>query len=152
VKQNQVAAGETNKSVQLNGEGSSPDSRLATRIQKERALWTCGMIALVTAIFVPIADTLWPLIPAFLPTYQTTIILAYMVTGYLTFAQYRATRSMSLLYLSGGCLYTGAILIAQFLSFSGLFISESRLIGETQTAIWLWFFWHLGPLQVPCLR
>ena len=137
----------------LSGEGasefteqsSSPATRLATRIQKERALWTCGAIALVTAIFAPIANTSWPFIAAFLPAYQTTIILAYTITAYLTFAHYRVTRAPALLYLSGGCIYTGTILIAQFASFSGMFLPGKPLIGGPQTTIWLWFFWHLGP-------
>jgi diguanylate cyclase (GGDEF)-like protein len=126
-------------------QASSPATRLATRLQKERALWACGAIALVTAIFAPAAHTSWPLIPAFLPAYQTTIILAYVITSYLTFAQYRATRASSLLYLSGGCLYTGAILIAQFASFPRLLLPESALLAGPQTTIWLWLFWHLGP-------
>ena len=91
------------------------------------------------------AQTSWPLIPAFLPAYQTTIILAYMITAYLSFAHFRATRSAALLYLSGGCLYTGTILVAQFASFPGMFLPNGSLLGSSQTTIWLWFFWHLGP-------
>ena len=126
-------------------EKASPASRPASAGHIKRAFLTCGAIALLTAFFAPIASSTWPLVPAFLPAYQTALIFAYLVTGYLIFAQYRMTRSVALLYLSGGCLYTGAILVAQFLSFSGMFLVNQRLLGGSQTTIWLWCFWHVGP-------
>jgi diguanylate cyclase (GGDEF)-like protein len=106
---------------------------------------TCGAIVLLTAVVAPIAGAQWPRIPAFLPTYQTAVIIAYVITGYLIFAQYRVTRSLALLYLSGGCLYTAAILLAQFLSFPEMFVPQGPIFGGSQTTIWLWCFWHVGP-------
>ena len=124
---------------------ASPASRPATTSQTNKAFLICGAIALLTAFFVPIAGSPWPLIPAFLPAYQTAVIIAYVITGYLIFAQYRMTRSLALLYLSGGCIYTGAILLAQFLSFPGMFVAQETIFGKAQTNIWLWCFWHVGP-------
>jgi diguanylate cyclase (GGDEF)-like protein len=124
---------------------ASPASRPATPGQTGKAVLICGAIALLTAFFAPVAGAKWPLVPAFLPAYQTAIIIAYAITGYLIFAQYRMTRSLALLYLSGGCLYTGAILIAQFLSFPGMFAAQGPIFGGSQTTIWLWCFWHAGP-------
>ena len=91
---------------------ASPDVRLASPKQKKRAVVICGMIALLTGLFVPVASEHWPRIVAFLPAYQTVVIIAYAITGYLVFAQYRVCHSLALLYLSGGCFYTSAILIA----------------------------------------
>ena len=127
------------------GYGSSPATRRALESQKMKALLICGAIAFLTASVGAIAGNQWPKVAAFLPAYQTTVIIAYVVTGYLIFAQYRVTRSLALLYLSGGCLYTAAILIAQFLSFPGMFLERGPLFGGTQTTIWLWCFWHVGP-------
>jgi diguanylate cyclase (GGDEF)-like protein len=124
---------------------ASPASRPATSGQTKKAALICAGIAVLTAFFAPIADAQWSAIPAFLPAYQTAIIIAYVITGYLIFAQYRVTRSLALLYLSGGCLYTGAILLAQFLSIPGLFAARGPLFGGSQTTIWLWCFWHVGP-------
>ena len=124
---------------------ASPASRPATTSQRIKAVLICGATALLTVFFAPIASVKWPLVPAFLPAYQTAIIIAYVITGYLIFAQYRMTRSLALLFLSGGCLYTGAILTAQFLSFPGLFVANVPLFGGSQTTIWLWCFWHSGP-------
>jgi hypothetical protein len=120
--------------------GSSPATRLATESQKMWAILTCGAIALLTASFASTAGSQWPRVLAFLPTYQSIIIFSYVVTGYLIFAQYRVTRSIALLYLSGGCIYTAAILSAQFLTFPGMFLPQGPMFGGTQTTIWLWCF------------
>lgn len=125
--------------------GTSPASRPATGSQISKAVLMCGAIALLTAFFAPIAAVKGPLVAAFLPSYQTAIIIAYVITGYLIFAQYRVTHSLALLYVSGGCIYTGAILVAQFLSFPGSFVAQGPVFGGRQTTIWLWSFWHVGP-------
>jgi diguanylate cyclase len=124
---------------------TSPASRPATASQITKAVLMCGLIALLTAFIAPMAGVKGPLVPAFLPAYQTAIIVAYVITGYLIFAQYRVTRSLALLYVSGGCIYTGAILVAQLLSFPGLFVTQGPIFGGPQTTIWLWCFWHVGP-------
>ena len=129
----------------LPNQDASPATRSTTDKQKVRALFICGVIALITVVFVPMAGVQWARIPAFLPTYQTALIIAYVITGYLIFAQYQATHSVALLYLSGGCIYTGAILVAQFLTFPGMFVAQGALFGGDQTTIWLWCLWHVGP-------
>ena len=129
----------------LANQNTSPATRSTTDKQKVRALFLCGVIALFTVVFAPMAGIQWAYVPAFLPTYQTALIIAYVITGYLIFAQYQVTRSVALLYLSGGCIYTGGILVAQFLTFPGMFVPQGPLFGGSQTTIWLWCFWHAGP-------
>jgi diguanylate cyclase len=142
----QLGGTERDAVVEAYGEsGSSPATRLASESQKMKAVLICGAIAFLTASLGAIAGNQWPKVAAFLPAYQTTVIIAYIVTGYLIFAQYRVTRSVALLYLSGGCFYTAAILIAQFLTFPGMFREQGPLFGGSQTTIWLWCFWHVGP-------
>ena len=141
-----IGAADRNAEISARGEsGTSPATRLASEGQKMKALLICGGVAFLTACVGSIAGRQWPKVAAFLPAYQTTIIIAYIVTGYLIFAQYRVTRSVALLYLSGGSFYTAAILIAQFLTFPGMFLDQGPLFGGTQTTIWLWCFWHIGP-------
>ncbi|OGB23703.1 MAG: hypothetical protein A3I66_15635 [Burkholderiales bacterium RIFCSPLOWO2_02_FULL_57_36] len=123
-------------------------SRIADQvapIQRKRAYVTCLLIALVTAALIPASTMTLPHIPAFLPTYQTVLITAYLITSYLIFGFYQASRSVSLLYLCAGCIYTAVILGVQFLSFPNLLINQNATIGGSQTTIWLWCFWHLGP-------
>lgn len=128
-----------------NAADASPATRIASADQRRRAIGLCLAIILITGVLMPIAGNLWPRIPAFLPMYQTAVALAYILSAYLIFGHFQATGSVALLYLSGSCLYTAGILIAQFLSIPGMFISQGALIGGAQTTIWLWCFWHVGP-------
>ena len=123
----------------------SPASRSATSVQRRLAFWICLILCLTTVVLLPYAQNQWLKMPAFLPAYQTAAIGIYLITAYLMYGHYDATRSVALLHLSAGCLYTAGILLVQFLSFPGAFGSEGSLIGGSQTTIWLWFFWHAGP-------
>lgn len=117
----------------------------ATPVQRKRAIAACLLAALVTAALIPLASARLPYIPAFLPAYQTVLITAYLITAYLVFGFYQASRSLSLLYLCAGCIYTATILAVQFLSFPNLLLARDATIGGPQTTIWLWCLWHIGP-------
>lgn len=124
---------------------ASPATRPATTEQRYAALGMAIVLGVITVILLPYAKVQWPLIPAFLPGYQTAVIGTYLITAYLMYGQYKATHSASLLYLGAGCLYTAGVLIAQFLSFPNAFVPKQSLLGGGQTTIWLWAFWHAGP-------
>jgi diguanylate cyclase len=117
----------------------------STSSQRRSASLVCLLIALVTAAMIPVSTVELPHIPAFLPAYQTILITAYLITAYLVFAFYRANKSIALLYLCAGCIYTAVILAAQFLSFPNLLVTKSAPLGGPQTTIWLWCFWHAAP-------
>ncbi|MFC5475052.1 GGDEF domain-containing protein [Paraherbaspirillum soli] len=123
----------------------SPATRMATASQRKFALWMCVTLCVITVFLLPFAQAQWGKVPAFLPSYQTAVIGTYLVTAYLMYGHYKATRSEALLHLSAGCLYTAGILIVQFMSFPGAFVEHGSLLGGGQTTIWLWFFWHAGP-------
>jgi signal transduction histidine kinase len=83
--------------------------------------------------------------PGFVPSYQAALITVYAVTTYLFFAQYRRTRSVPLLVLAAGSLFTTQIVTVQLLSFPGVF-GPGRLVGSGPgTTTWLWTLWHVGP-------
>lgn len=123
---------------------SSPSIEPAAADQRRRATLICIIITFTTLALVPIAENRWPYVPAFLPVYQTVLITAYLITAFLIFGFYRANQSLAQLYLCAGCIYTGVILIVQFLSFSNMFTAKDALLGGPQTTIWLWCFWHAG--------
>ena len=111
---------------------------------QRQALFVAVLIAVATLLLMPTAADKWPAIPAFLPSYQTSIIGAYTVAAYLLYGYFMQTRTHAVLYLWGGSVYTAIILTAQFLSVPGAFIPGERLLGGGQTTSWLWFYWHLG--------
>ncbi|MGS0742407.1 sensor histidine kinase [Glaciimonas sp. GG7] len=124
---------------------SSPAIRTATLRQRKVALQICIALGLITVLLLPFAQIKWPRIPAFLAIYQTTVIVTYLITAYQMYGHYKATRSVALLHLSAGCVYTAIVLVLQFFSFPGVFIEGFALFGGTQTMVWLWLFWHAGP-------
>ena len=124
---------------------TSPVTRIATPRQRRMAMQiSIGLVLLTLALF-PFARFHLPKFQAFFPIYQTAVAGTYLVTAFLMFGQYTATRSRALLDLSAGSLYTAAILVTQMLAFPGAFLEQGQLIGGPQTLTWLWFFWHLGP-------
>lgn len=123
---------------------ASPATRLAASYQRRRALWACVGIVVATMLLLPLAAFMGPQVPAFLPSYQTATVVAYIIITYLIFAHYRATRTLDLLYIGGGCFYCAGILIVQFLALPGMFLPQRAVLGGAQTTIWLWVFWHAG--------
>ncbi len=117
----------------------------ASRSQRGFAIALCVSFSLLTAALVPIASRMMPLMPGFVACYQTALIVVYALTSYLCFTQYHRSRSVPLLLLAAGSFYTTLIVFAQLLSFPNIF-AQGRMIGESSdSAIWLWTFWHIGP-------
>ena len=133
-------------SVASANDETSPVTRLATPRQRRLAVRISIALVLATIGLFPFAHLHLPKFQAFFPIYQTAVAGTYLITAFLMFGQYTATRSRALLDLSAGSLYTAGILIAQMLAFPDAFLEHGQLIGGAQTLTWLWFFWHLGPV------
>jgi signal transduction histidine kinase len=54
--------------------------------------------------------------------------------------------TVALLHLGGGYVYTALVLAMQLASVPGLFVEGRPLLGGPQSTVWLWLFWHLGPV------
>ena len=124
---------------------NSPDIRIASSFQRGFALIASIAMALATLALIPFASVSWGRTDAFLPAYQPAVIATCLITAYLMYGQYSATRYRAILHLSAGYLYTAGILLLQLFSFPGSLVEHRQLLGGSQTAIWLWCFWHLGP-------
>ena len=124
-------------------------STLATAAPSRRNRWFATVVAvafgLLTLVLVPVAASPIGPMPGFVASYQAALITVYAVTTALLFTQYRRTRSVSLLVLAAGSLYTTLIVAVQLLSFPGIF-APGRILGAgPATTTWLWTLWHLGP-------
>jgi signal transduction histidine kinase len=87
-------------------------------------------------------------LPAFLPIYQSSLVICDLITAVLLFGQFRVLRSRALLVLVSAYLFSGFMAIAHALSFPGLF-APAGLMGGPQTTAWLYFLWHGGfPLMI----
>jgi signal transduction histidine kinase len=111
---------------------------------KERRL-ALIVVLLSTAIFLaaaPFATTPLPPVPAFLPVYESALILNDAITAVLLYGQYNILRSRALLILAGAYLFSALMATAHMLSFPGLFAAGGLLSGGAQTTAWLYFLWH----------
>jgi len=105
-----------------------------------------GLVFLALA---PLAKTLLPAVPPFLPLYQSALVLTDLLTALLLFGQYAILGSAGLLVLAGAYLFSAGMAIAHALSFPGLFAPSGLFGAGPQTTAWLYFLWHgLFPVAV----
>ncbi|MEO6276250.1 response regulator [Roseateles sp.] len=104
---------------------------------------------LAFAALVPFAKLKLPAVPAFIPIYQSALVLTDLITAVLLFGQFRILRSQALLGLGCGYLFTALLTTAHTLTFPGLFSSTGLLGATPQSTVWLYMIWHGGfPLFV----
>ncbi|MGZ5818490.1 MAG: MASE4 domain-containing protein [Burkholderiaceae bacterium] len=126
----------------VGNESSFLSTVLSTQHEKRLALVI--VIASMAAFLVtaPFAKTLLPSVPAFLPVYQTAIIIGDIITFILLLGQYDILRSRGLLVIACGYLFNALMAVFHALSFPGLFAPSGLLGSGPQTTAWLYFFWH----------
>jgi signal transduction histidine kinase len=118
---------------------------LASPRQKRIAAGLCLVFGVITLFTFWHASAPLPRMPGFVPSYQTALILIYVLTARIFFGQFRRTGALPVLSFAAGALYAAAIVLAQLLSFPNIFATDPILGGAPDTIIWLWVFWHLGP-------
>jgi signal transduction histidine kinase/CheY-like chemotaxis protein len=113
--------------------------------QRLIAIGLCAALTMVTIGLLPFADQPMPNIPGFLVLNQTLLVLVYGITTWLLLAQYDRTRSLALLVLAAGSLYTSLTLALQMFCFPNIFTPSAILGRGSPTLLWLWNFWHIAP-------
>ncbi|CAJ0785226.1 sensor domain-containing diguanylate cyclase [Ralstonia chuxiongensis] len=107
-----------------------------------------AIVALAAAAF-SAARLQWPEVKPFLPIFLTTVVLFEGLTGYLLLQRARLTGVPFYGALAGAYVFAAAGAAAQLPTFPGVFSEEGLLGAGSQTAVWLWTFWHSGyPLLV----
>jgi signal transduction histidine kinase/CheY-like chemotaxis protein len=111
-----------------------------------------AVVLVSVAIFLaaaPFAKERLAQVPAFIPVYQSALVVNDLITAVLLFGQFSILRSRALLVLASGYLFSGLMAISHALSFPGLFAPTGLLGAGPQTTAWLYFLWHGGfPLVV----
>jgi len=111
-----------------------------------------GMLLASLALFLcvaPFAKHPLPKVWAFIPIYETVIVINDLITAVLLFGQYRILRMQSLYILACGYFFTAFMAAFHALSFPGLFAQPGLLGAGPQSTAWIYMFWHGGfPLFV----
>jgi signal transduction histidine kinase len=121
----------------------------AGRGARRRALAAVLVSVAVFLAAAPFAKLPLAQIGAFIPIYESALVINDLITAVLLFGQFGILRSRALLVLACGYLLTAFMAVAHALTFPGLF-SPTGLVGAgPQSTAWLYMFWHGGfPLLV----
>jgi diguanylate cyclase (GGDEF)-like protein len=121
----------------------------ASRGEKRLAAFVVLLSLSVFAVVAPFAKQQLPELAAFIPSYQSALVVIDFITAALLFSQYFSFNSRGILVLGCGYLFTAAMTIAHALTFPGLFAPGGLLGAGPQSTAWLYMFWHGGfPLFV----
>jgi len=125
-------------------------SNLTARREDRRRAWA---VVLLSALFflpmAPFASVLLPPVSAFIPIYESALVICDLITAILLLGQVNILRSPALLVLAAGYLFTALMAAAHMLTFPGLFAPTGLLGAGPQSTAWLYMFWHAGfPLVV----
>src|SRR5258708_6434044 len=82
-------------------------------------------------------------IGAFIPIYESALVINDLITAILLFGQFGILRSRALLVLAGGYLFSGLMAVPHALTFPGVFAATGLLGAGTQTTAWLYISWHI---------
>src|SRR6266849_4327272 len=117
----------------------------------ERRLALAAVLASV-AVFLaaaPFAKLPLAQIGAFIPIYESALVINDLITAVLLFGQFGILRSRALLVLASGYLLTAFMAVSHALTFPGLFSPTGLLGAGPQGTAWLYMFGHSGfPLLV----
>ena len=127
-------------------EGARRLLSLAPAAGRDRQLATI-VVGLSAAIFLaalPFAKHQLAPLAAFIPAYQSALVVNDLITAVLLFGQFSIVRSRGLLLLASGYLFTACMAVIHALSFPGLFSPTGLLGAGPQSTAWLYMFWHAG--------
>jgi two-component system sensor histidine kinase/response regulator len=116
----------------------------AGRGERRLALVVVLVSAAICAVAAPFARVPLAQIWAFIPIYESALVINDLITAALLFGQFSFLRSRALLMLASGYLFTAFITVSHALTFPGLFAPTGLLGAGPQSTAWLYMFWHGG--------
>jgi diguanylate cyclase (GGDEF)-like protein len=106
--------------------------------------WAAVLLSALGFIAIaPYATMALPQVQAFIPAYESAMIVCDLITAVLLFGQSNFFRARELLVLASGYLFTALIAFVHALTFPGVFAPSGLLGGGSQSTAWLYIFWHV---------
>ena len=112
--------------------------------ERRLAFATVIASAVIFAAAAPFAKVALAPLPAFLPVYQSALVINDLITCVLLFGLFNIVRSRGLLMLASAYLFSAGMAVMHALSFPGLFAPGGLLGAGPQTTAWIYFLWHAG--------
>jgi PAS domain S-box-containing protein len=118
-------------------------STAATRQWDWRLAGTVVLASIIgLAVAAPYANYRWPVTPSFIAAYEAALLVNDLITAILLIGQFRQVRSLGLLIVGCGYLFTTVIVAMHALSFPDVFSATGLLGANRQTTPWLYIMWH----------
>lgn len=114
----------------------------ANQDDRRRALAVVLVSIVCFVVAVPFARVPLLPLPAFIPIYQSALIVNDAITALLLFAQFKFVRSRALLVLASAYFFTALVAALHLLTFPGLFAPGGLMGSGPQTTAWMYMFWH----------
>ena len=124
------------------GARASLSTLAATPRQWKLAAWTVVVSALIFFALLPFAKVQLAQLWAFIPIYESALVVSDAITAVLLFGQFGFLRSRAMLVLACGYFFTALAATAHMLTFPGLFSQGGLLGAGPQSTAWLYMFWH----------
>ncbi len=119
------------------------------RRERRLAMTAVALSVVLFATLAPFVRIQMPQVWAFIPIYQSAIVICDLITAGLLLGQFGILRTPSLVVLAGGYVLNACMARVHMLTFPGLFLPSGLLDAGPQTTAWLYMFWHSGfPLCV----
>jgi PAS domain-containing protein len=119
-------------------------STVAPLRSDRRLAATIALLSLLAFVAVaPFAKVQLPVVPAFIPSYESALLINDLITAILLFGQFGILRSRALLVLAGGYLFSALMAVPHALTYPGVFAPQGLLGAGPQTTSWLYICWHI---------
>jgi PAS domain S-box-containing protein len=114
------------------------------RLEKAGAVVVVAASVVTLAALAPFARTPLGRIDAFTPVYESALVIVNFITAVLVLGHFARVRTAAVLALACAYLFDALIIIPHFLTFPGVFSATGLFGAGSQTAVWLYLFWHGG--------
>jgi PAS domain S-box-containing protein len=122
---------------------------LAGRREIRFALTAAAIALVVFLAAVPFAEIPLPRVAAFIPAYESALVVTNLITAVLLFAHFNILRSKALLVIATGYLFAAFLAFSHLLTVPDVFSLATAYGAGPKSVAWLWIFWHGGfPLAV----
>jgi signal transduction histidine kinase len=117
---------------------------LASLHQRRFTLAAMGVLFFAFLAGLSLVHVPLPRSNGFIPFIQAMMFVTDFVTAIFLFNQFSILRSLALLVLASGYLFTALITVAHTLAFPGAFTPDGLLGAGHQTTGWLYVIWHFA--------
>lgn len=115
---------------------------ISQQAHRRAAYLVSALLLLVATAISPFLSLTLPAVAPFLPAYGTAVVILEGITAYLLLSQFATRRKLFPGFVATAYLSLIPLVMVQQLVFPGVFTPTGLLSAGSQSAVWIWVFWH----------